>query len=165
MLGRRRKLNAKLEKNQLFLPGFPATKPLFFFFSPPWPLVATTDLTTILYLKQRIPSITQQPHRSLQRLPLSPSLFCKTSLSLHHRNPSSSSNSNHPFQRLVLLSAAAWEASPPSATPTAPAVSFPSPLQGLFPSSSSQDQCTPPASPPPASPRATSRATDSLHAR
>ena len=156
MLGERRKLNAKLEKNQLFLPGFPATSP--FFFSPPWTLFATTDLATILPLKHHIPSITQQPHRSLQHLSLSPSLLCTTLLSLHHRNPSSS---NHPLQRLAFLPAAAWVAFSSSATPTALAVSFPSPLQDLLHSSSSRDQCTP----PPLTPRITSQAADSLHAR
>ena len=79
MLERRGNRSSKLDKNQFFPARFSCNQPSLSFSSPPWPLAATTDLATVLPTKHHIPSITQQPHRSLQHLSLSPSLPCKTS--------------------------------------------------------------------------------------
>jgi len=156
MLRGRGKLSSKLAKKSAFPARFSCNQPSLSFFSPPWPPAATTDLVTVLPTKHHIPSITQQPHHS-HSTSLSTSLLCKTFFfPLHHRNSSSRSSGNHPLQRLSLLPAAARVASPSSVTPTAPAVSFPSPLQESAPSSSSREQCKPPASPPSVTPCTTS---------
>ena len=155
MLRKRRKLSSKLAKNQLFLPGSLATSLLFPFslrrgLQPP-PLISSPSFprnTTSHPSPSNLTTVT---------VPLSLPLFsAKLFFPLHHRNSSSRSSGNHPLQRLSLPPAAARVASPSTVTPTAPAASFPSPLQESAPSSFSREQCKPPASPPSVTPCTTS---------
>jgi hypothetical protein len=85
---------------------------------------------------------------------LSLSLLCKNLL-LCHRDCSRGSG-HYLAQKLSSFPKAAGVAALSSATPTAPVVSFPSPLQDSAPSSSSRDQCKPPTSPPSVTPCTTS---------
>ena len=137
-----------MAQNKLFLPGFPANSlPSLFFFSPPGPPAATTDPPTVLPTRHYIPSITQQPHHRSQYLSFSPSLLYKTKIfSSATVTPTAAATAEVatilPKSSLPLLPAATGVAAPSSVTPTAPAESFPSPLQGSTLSSSSQDRCT-----------------------
>jgi len=143
----RRKLNAKLAENQPSLLSFPVTSPFSSFslrhgLQPPPP-------PSPVFSPSSPPQVAIKPSHVVVAPFLS--LLCKTLL-LYHRDPGSSSPSpsigscspsissnNHLTQKLLLFPKAARRVALFSATPTVPAVSFPSPLQDSAPSSSSCD--------------------------
>jgi len=149
MLWRRGKTSSKLAKNQPSVFIFPANNPFSAFslhrgLQPPPP---------------SSPSFSPSSPSPVAIKPSHVTVLCKNLL-LCHRDCSGGGDSrgggHHLAQKLSSFPKAAWVAALSSVTPTAPAVSFPSTLQESAPSSSSREQCKPPASPPSVTPCTTS---------
>ena len=164
MLRGEEKTSSKLAENQPSIFIFPANNPFSAFslhrgLQPPPP-------SSPGFSPSSPPPVAIKPSHVIVAPLLS--LLCKNLL-LCHRDSSSGGDSrgsgHHLASKLSSFPKAAGIAALSSATPTAPAVSFPSPLQDSAPSSSSRDQCTLSASPPPVAPCTTIQATNSLHAR
>jgi len=157
MLRKRRETSSKLAENQPSVFIFPANNPFSAFslhrgLQPPPP-------SSPSFSPSSLPPVAIKPSHVTVAPLLSLSLLCKNLL-LCHRDCSSGGDSrgsgHYLAQKLSSFPKAAGVAALSSATPTAPAVSFPSPLQDSAPSSSSRDQCKPPASPPSVTPCTTS---------
>ena len=155
MLRERRETSSKLAENQPSVFIFPANNPFSAFslhrgLQPPPP-------SSPSFLPSSPPPVAIKPcHVTVAPL-LSLSLLCKNFLLCHCDLGSSGRSSGHHLaQKLSSFPKAAGVAALSSATPTAPAVSFPSPLQDSALSSSNRDQCKPPASPPSVTPCTTS---------